>query len=75
MSLYVFTGAVHGRPAPHFIVTKEKRRSRAPQNDIDDINDINLAMGAVVKSVVTDVTIVTLCQYVIPPVSPFHTNK
>ena len=38
---------------------KEKRRSLAPQNDIDDDSDINIDMGADVDSVVIDVTVVT----------------
>ena len=36
-------------------MTKEKRRSLAPQNDIDDDSDINIDMGAAVESVVIDV--------------------
>jgi hypothetical protein len=40
-------------------MTKEKRRSLAPQNDIDDDSDINIDMGAAVESVVIDVTVVT----------------
>ena len=43
-----------GRPAP--LYDERKIRSRAPQNDIDDISDIIIDMGAAVESVVIVVT-------------------
>ena len=46
-----------GRPAP--LYDERKIRSRAPQNDIDDISDIIIDMGAAVESVVIVVIVVT----------------
>ena len=48
-----------GRTPDPLYWRKEKQRGHAPQNDIDDISDIIIDMGAAVESVVIDVIVVT----------------